>query len=280
MKLQQFILRALKTEIYLRSRISKKWAGSRAFQLFCTPLGKAQYQISPVFKQAESLRLDFNNGSLQGYRWNPGGGKKILIAHGFRSHAQKFEHFIPHLISADYEIVAFDAPAHGLSSGNRVTAIDYANLITELNCRMGRFNAYLAHSFGGLAVALAEASQPENRQVKMVLVAPAAYTQTLAHQFLQFYGIRDAMVIEHFYEKINKLSNKNLNWYSLERATEFLKGKILWLHDKNDPIIPVEDAYRIQRMHRPGIEFIFTQGLGHSNIYRDEVMVRKILDFL
>lgn len=168
MKLQNFIKAGLKTQISLLALFSKRKAGNKAFNIFCTPFGKTTYAATAVLQSAEALQMTCNGMLLRGYRWNKGAPEKLLIAHGFRSHTQRFEHLIPHLIERNYEIVAFDAPAHGLSAGKRINAIDYTKAISLITSRYGPFDVYVAHSFGGLAVVLsvvAEQAQNENKKL-------------------------------------------------------------------------------------------------------------------
>ncbi|MCD2421636.1 alpha/beta hydrolase [Niabella pedocola] len=280
MKLQNFIKELYKTRIRLLALVSKERAGNNAFRLFCTPLGKAGYALSPLLQSAEQRSLLYGEQQLKGYCWNKGGARKLLIAHGFRSHTQRFEHLIPLLVEKGYEITAFDAPAHGRSGGKRINAIDYMQLVTQLTEQYGPFDAYIGHSFGGLAVTLAVSELPHNALIKIVLFAPAADTTGLAATFLQQMAIRDPQIQQSFFNNVTRLSGKDLNWFTIKRCLPALKSDILWIHDKQDPITPVAEAYEIQQMAPAHIHFIFTEGLGHSKIYRDAAVLEKVAGFL
>ena len=281
MKLQNFIKRALKAQLRVIAVFSKKKAGNKAFKIFCTPFNKGSYEITPVMQSAEALRLRFRNVYLTGYRWNKNAPKKVLIAHGFRSHTQRFEHLIPALIEKGYEIIAFDAPAHGLSSGKQINAIDYTEVIRLIQKKYGPFTTYIGHSFGGLALTLSIAELPGNKNLRVVLFAPATDTEALARVFLKEMGISDQKVHDHFYKNVQILSGgKNLDWFSVKRCIGNIQSGILWIQDKADPIIPAAGATEIQRMNHPNIRFIFTDGLGHSKIYRDPVVLDQVFHFL
>ncbi|WP_300600414.1 alpha/beta fold hydrolase [Niabella sp.] len=280
MKLQNFIKELYKTRIRLLALVSKKRAGNYAFRLFCTPLGKTSYTLSPQLQSAEQLSLVYGQQPLKGYRWNKGGLRKLLIAHGFRSHTQRFEHLIPQLIEKGYEVTAFDAPAHGRSGGKQINAIDYMQLITRLTEQYGPFDTYIGHSFGGLAVALAVSELPRNASIKMVLFAPAADTTGLAAVFLKQMAITDPEIQQHFFNNVRRLSGKDLSWFTIKRCLPALHSSILWIHDKDDRITPVKEAYEIQQMAPGHIRFIFTEGLGHSKIYRDSAILEKVAGFL
>ncbi|WP_018628259.1 alpha/beta hydrolase [Niabella aurantiaca] len=280
MKLQNFIKELFKVRIRLLALVSKERAGNTTFRIFCTPLGKAGYSLTPVLRSAEQLAHTFQGQQLKGYRWNNGAGRKLLIAHGFRSHTQRFEHLIPLLVEKGYEVVAFDAPAHGLSSGRQINAVDYTRLISELTVQYGPFDAYIGHSFGGLAIALATAELPENASVKIVLFAPAADTAGLATVFLKEMQVTDPGVRQHFYNNVVRISGRGLDWFTIRRCLPALKSAVLWIHDTQDPVTPVSEALEIQRLAPSNIRFIFTEGLGHSRVYRNESVLKEVAGFL
>lgn len=280
MKLQNFIKGAFKTRLKLLSVVSKKRAGDAAFTIFCTPIGKGSYSLTPILQSAQKINLDVNGNTLKGYRWNKNAGKKILIAHGFRSHTQRFEHLITLLTEKGYEIIAFDAPAHGMSGGKQINAVDYTKLVEVLNKKFGNFNAYIGHSFGGLATALAVSEIPNNENIKLVLFAPASNTVRLAEIFFKEMGIENNRVKEHFFNNVTRLSGKDLTWFSIRRCVKQLKGPVLWIHDETDKVTPVSDALEIKELNQPNMKFVLTKGLGHSKIYRNPEVIKTVMDFL
>ncbi|MCH5721217.1 alpha/beta hydrolase [Niabella hibiscisoli] len=184
MSVQSIIIKIFRGRLQLLATLSKKRAGNEAFRIFCTPYFRMAYKESEV-KGSERLSFKFGSANTIGYRWNRGDRKKLLIVHGFRSASANFLHFTAPLIQKGYEIVAFDAPAHGLSEGKRLNAIEYKDFITALHDHYGPFGAFLAHSFGGLAVSMNLAELSENTNIKTVLVAPAANSRQLIEFFLK-----------------------------------------------------------------------------------------------
>lgn len=71
-----------------------------------------------------------------------------------------------------------------------------------------------------------------------------------------------------------------VRWFSISRCMETLYSNILWIHDEGDRTTPVKDAYEVQRMKYNNVNFLFTNGLGHRKIYRDEKVVQKVTGFL
>ncbi len=279
MSVQSIIIKVFRTRLRLLSAISKKRAGNEAFRIFCTPYFRMAYKENQV-KNAERLSFSFGAVNTVGYRWNRGGHKKLLIVHGFRSAAVNFFHFVEPLVQKGYEIVAFDAPAHGLSGGKSLNAIEYKDFTASLHQNYGHFDAYLSHSFGGLAVTMHLADLRENADIKTVLVAPAANSRLLIEFFFKEMRIRDEVVRKHFYANIHRLSGKDIEWFSIARCVNAVNGPVLWVHDTGDTVTPVEDALAIQQTQPANFRFLFTSDLGHRRIYRDKDTVSAIINFL
>jgi hypothetical protein len=59
-----------------------------------------------------------------------------------------------------------------------------------------------------------------------------------------------------------------------------LPNPILWIHDKDDDITPLDDVKPIIETNLPNIEFMITSGMGHRKIYKDNQVVKKVVDFI
>ncbi len=267
---------------YIRtlSLISKKKAANEAFELFCTPYQKLKYKPVGFLNTAEKQEVVLQGIKLAGYRWNRGGSKKVLIAHGFRSSAVNFTHIVKRLTAKGYEVLAFDAPAHGLSEGKKITAIQYRDMMHLLIKTYNGFDGFIGHSFGCMAMAFATAELPDNEKTKLVFVAPASDMRSLSQMYFRQMKIKDTGVQELFINKIEGLIHQPIEWLTIGRCMHSIKGPVLWVHDKNDRVTPIEDARKVQELGFPNIEFYFTEGLGHRRIYRDEATVEKIINFV
>ena len=65
--------------------------------------------------QAHTSALPFGTGRLAVYEW--GTGPAVLLVHGWGARATHFGKLVPALVASGRRVVAFDAPAHGRSSG-------------------------------------------------------------------------------------------------------------------------------------------------------------------
>ncbi len=276
---QRIAIGYYRTKFKVLSTVSAKKAAELAIVLFSTPQVRYKNPQPKIFEDAEKLEFKLGNETVTGYRWNKGGRRKVLIVHGFNSSVMKFDRYIKPLLKKGYEVLAFDAPAHGYSTGKNLNAVVFKNMLIEINKLYGPVESYLGHSFGGLAISLAMEEIHHDENYRVVLIAPATESTTSIDLFFAFMKLNKA-VRKEFDDIILNISNKPPEWYSVSRAIENIKAKILWCHDENDDLTPWEDAKKVMNKNHQQIEFIVTKGLGHRRIYRDNNVAKKIIDFL
>jgi pimeloyl-ACP methyl ester carboxylesterase len=269
----------IRTKFKLLSAISKKKAAGQAFQLFCTPATRDKKKLPEIFNKAEKLQFRFGAFDVIGYRWNKGGLRKVLILHGFESTAINFVAYIEPLIKKGYEVMAFDAPAHGYSSGKRITAVIYRDLIKYINEHYGPVQSYMGHSLGGFVLSLALAEMPHDEAHRAVFVAPSAETSSAITSFFRFIKLDDK-VRKEFESHIENISGRPVAWFSISRTLKEMQAKILWVHDEDDQVTPFRDALKVKAENYSNVQFVITRGLGHSRIYRDAGVINTIVDFL
>ena len=280
MKLKQKIaVGYVKMKFKMLSLFSTKKAAEEALDLFRTPQRRTKKQPSAIFSEAEKLEFALENISIYGYRWNKGASKRALIIHGFESSIVNFEQYIGPLVRKGYEVLAFDAPAHGRSGGRTISAPLFTKMITTIYETYGPIYSFIAHSFGGLALSLALEKIHHNANYKVVLIAPATETKTAIDQFFDLLELKNT-VRKEFDKLIAKLGGYPAEWYSVHRAVKNIKAQVLWLHDEDDLQTPIDDALKVKEENLPNVTFIITKGLGHRRIYRDHKVMQQILDFL
>ena len=277
---KKLAIKYVRTKLKLLSAVSKQKAAQEAFELFITPPTRVKKEPSLVFKTAEQLSFRFAGKKVYGYRFNHPSQKKLLILHGFESSVINFEKYINPLIKKGYEIIAFDAPAHGRSEGKQINAIDYKNFVLHVMKGYGPITSFITHSFGGLALSLALEEIRHDESWKVVFIAPATESVTAMDNFFEYLRIDDKEVKQEFEAIITEVNQKPLSWYSVSRAAENIKAQVLFLQDRQDNQTPLKDVDVIINKGYPNFHFIISDGLGHSKIYRDAATVQAIIDFL
>ena len=278
---QRIVLKYYRNKFNTLSVFSPRKAAELAFKLFCTPYTrKRNYKAPPVFNKASKVSLQFDNEEVNGFRWVPEkhyNGLKILICHGFDSYSYRFDNYVEALINEGFEVLAFDAPAHGISHGKTINIIQYRNMIIKINEAYGPIDGIMAHSFGGLAVALAIEKITNNPCKRLVLMAPATETTHAINTFFKYLKL-NSKVQSAFHQIIEEYGGNPASWYSVSRVMQNVQIPTLWVHDKEDSITPYEDIHPLLNQSLPHIIFEITTGLGHS-LYRDDSITRRIVEY-
>ncbi|MDB5206955.1 MAG: alpha/beta hydrolase [Flavisolibacter sp.] len=276
---QKLGLKYIRTKFALLSGISKKSAAQKAFELFTTPQSRVKQELPLLFQKAEKLQFTLEGETINGFRFNHPSQKKVLILHGFESSVINFYKYIGPLQKKGYEILAFDAPAHGGSSGKRIHAVDYKNFILHILQTYGPVTSFITHSFGGLALSLGLEQIPHDESWKVVLMAPATESTTAMNNFFSLLKL-DNEVRKEFDRLITEANNKPPEWYSVARAAAHIKAQVLFLQDKDDTLTPLADVAPIMAKSYPNFKFVISEGLGHSRIYRDQGTINSVIGFL
>lgn len=281
MKLKQrVVLGYFSLKLKLLELIDINLAAKEAFKLLCTPYTRKKvFTLPPVFEQGNKICYNFQKHTISGYKWsapNPN-NHTILICHGFDSASYKFAHYIAPLLNFGFNVLAFDAPAHGLSTGKTINVLQYCNFIIEIVKHFGPVHGIMAHSFGGTAAALANEQLPKDTIKRMVLIAPATETSTSINDFSKLLKLSKALQ-DQLSHLVLSIGGKPISWYSVSRIVKSSTTPTLWIHDKNDPITPYNDMANLQQLNLPHLKFEITEGLGHS-LYNDKIVAKKIINF-
>lgn len=276
---QRLVLKYIRAKFGLLSALSKRKAAEKAFQLFCTPQNRIRKKLPRVFAQAEKVQFSFQGNTVRGYRWNHPADKKALIIHGFESSVVNFDRYIKPLVKKGYEVLAFDAPAHGRSTGRQINIKIYKELIIYVYKHYGPIDGFIAHSLGGLALSLALEELQPGENCKVVFVSPATETTTAIDSFFRMLQLNH-MVRKEFDKVIIELGNHPPEWYSVKRAAGNIQAQVLWVHDRDDELTPFSDVEPVVQKKYPNFQFYISEGLGHRRIYRDNKVFKAIIDFL
>jgi Alpha/beta hydrolase family len=147
------------------SAVSLALAGRAALWLFSTPLkiGKlsnAEKRLAAraATKLQSAEDISFTTGPLKiaAYRFGAkraADSKRIILVHGWMSGAQYMLAMVDPLLELGHEVICFDLPAHGFSSGKSTNLVECAKSLDALIDLVGGANMIVAHSFGGAVTA-------------------------------------------------------------------------------------------------------------------------------
>ena len=245
--------------------------------LFFTPIGyptPEQELKSEGF--AEKFILTVEGIKIQCYRWGES-TKTVLVVHGWAGRATQLRRFVKPFIKEGYQVVGFDGPAHGKSSGRSTNLNEFLSVIRALNNRF-TIEAMVAHSFGGVACLYAIA---EGVPVKtLVNIASPTIADEIIHTYLKALG-GSAKTGEAFKQFVIRKYGKPFDAYA---SLSFIKRvpadfNLLLVHDENDREVGMDHPTELMRVF-PQAQLSKTSGLGHTRILKENAVIREVVTFI
>lgn len=255
--------------------IAPEKAAERAFEIFSKPRGgRIDAHHKEFLDPAKDRLITVDNIKIQTYHW-PGSGKTVLLVHGWESHTHRWRHLVKRLKAENYNIVSFDAPAHGYSEGNSLYVPLYEKALHEI-AQEYHPKIYIGHSIGALTILYNQVEKELTDTEKIVLLGPPDKFESIITYFQNKLNLNqkvmtalDAYIFERFGFKAEEFSGFTF--------AEKIGVSGLIIHDEGDPITPYSGGHNIHK-HWSISKLHTTQGLGHS-LYGDEVE-STILAFL
>ncbi|MGD9573326.1 MAG: alpha/beta fold hydrolase [Thermoleophilia bacterium] len=257
-------------------RLSPALAARVAEAIFCRTVRKPpRAEEAAVLARAEGFELRAVGERLQGYRWGSSGGPRLLLVHGWWSHAGRFATLAEAAATEGAEVIAFDAPGHGRSSGWRASMPEFARSLRAVAEAVGPVDAVIGHSLGGAAALFAMTRGLRVRRA-VTIAAPADVTgwADLFRDALDLPAPIDARMRRNLERRLA------LGWHELDVPAQLhtLDVPGLVVHDRGDPDIAFAEGELLARAW-PGARFLSTEGLGHRAVLRDPGVVRDVLAF-
>jgi pimeloyl-ACP methyl ester carboxylesterase len=257
------------------SLFSQQKAVKIAFQLSCTPRkGKVLPAQSAYLDDARHQRLKAMNIELQTYQWK-GDNDTVLLLHGWESNSFRWRKLIPFLKEENYNIIAFDAPAHGNSTGSIFNVALYTEC-TKVIVDTYKPKVIIGHSVGGMNTLYNQEKYPNPEIEKIVTIGSPSKLQDVMRQYQQLLKFNDVV-----YNGLDDYILKNYGFRIHEFNSSDFKGHLdkkgLIIHDRRDTIVPFSASEPVHAAWENS-EFYTTDGYGHS-MHQDEVNLR-ILDFI
>lgn len=212
------------------------------------------------------------------YRWGRK-GPRVLLMHGWNGRATQLSAFIEPLLQAGYQVIAFDAPAHGNSPGKRTDLIEIAHALRSVSVRYGPFEGIIAHSFG-VAVTTYALRHLGVAAHRVVGLSPPGRMPYLFNNFCELLRL-PRRAREAFEQRVMERFGKDV-WEQLspEANVELLENVPgLLIHDNDDREVTPSQA-EILHQAWPGSHLLRTDGLGHRRILRAPVVIAHTVRFL
>jgi len=253
--------------------VSPALAGRAGARLFLTP---PRHRVPPREREAlaatEPFALAHGGGILRGF--SLGTGPAVLLVHDWGGRSGDLAPLAQALAAAGCTAVAFDAPAHGRSSGHVASMLHFADAAVAV---AERFAARVAagHSLGAGALAFA-ASRGLDLDAAVLLApptTPVSFVDGLAAALAFSPRVRAAVDA-----RIVRRVGLPYDAVDLVRLAPAAPPPFLVVHDRDDREVPLAAGVALAEAWRARL--VVTSGLGHRRILRDRAVLAQALAFL
>lgn len=258
----------LARSIHTASAVSPTLAGDIAYRLFFTtsPRMPVLEADAPTHADARRGRLTVRGLEVVTYEWG-NGPRTVLLLHGWRGRASQFVPLVRELRAEGFRVIAFDAPAHGSSSGRSTDIRDWVDAAEQLQAQQGPFDAIIGHSFGALAaLTIARSTVPTPA---VAAIAGAAGPDAFLAQFaadLHLDAATTARLSERFRRRLGMDQGAVSARYDAAQHPLTADTALLVVHDRGDRRMPDHDSLRLHEAHGTRSRLVRTEGFGHTRV--------------
>lgn len=273
------------------SSASPAAAGRAALFLFTHPMppsirSKAEKRLArkaqAKLDKAERSDLRVNGYRIASYRFaaqaeRPRG--TILMVHGWTSASAFMTAPVDHLQERGYDVVAFDMPAHGKSSGRRAELMDCVLAMVAVANRHGPIDQVIAHSFGGPVTTMAVSSGLANGltdDTRLLFIASPNRLADVTEQFSRAIGLsREAQ--KWFESRLVQPFGVALDDMDGNLLLSGCPNPLTILHSRDDREVAFDAAEKFAQMG-DRVDLRPLDGLGHRRILHARPSIEAILD--
>lgn len=249
-------------------------AAGAAERLFLTPpRRRPSFRERGAIAGGDAFSLVVRGETVRAWRF--GAGPPVLLVHGWGGRGGQLAAFIEPLLAAGCSTVAFDAPAHGGSTGRLASGITFAEAVSAVARTIGA-RAAIGHSIGATAVGWAVAHGL--RLDAAVLLGPPRGAAGFFQRFCDALAL-DQPVRNRLRSRIRQRYGVAPEEFDLAARSGSASTPLLVFHDRGDREVPWTDGEAIARAW-PGAALVSTDGLGHRGILRDPSVAARAAAFL
>tara|TARA_R110001583_G_scaffold78855_1_gene213506 strand:- start:1063 stop:1944 length:882 start_codon:yes stop_codon:yes gene_type:complete len=249
-----------------------------AIKLFGTPIRHKMPEREKMMAKSAQKELVFIpnlNKEVMVYTYGYS-KRKVLLIHGWSGRGTQLYKIADRLLENGFMTISFDAPAHGKSPGKATMMTEFITTAMYLEKQYGPFEIAIGHSLGGMTVL--NSVKNGLKINKAVTIGSGDIITDILTNFVNKLQFKPKMVLKM---KTYFLKNfgEEIDNYSASVAAKDVKISTFVIHDTCDKEVAVSCAYNIRQNLQKG-ELLITNGLGHTRILKDNLVVNRIIEFI
>jgi len=231
----------------------------------------------PIVALAKKTTMRIGSDRFTLWHWDHGGPRVVLL-HGWGSHAARFGNFIAPLREAGFSVLGIDAPAHGESPGSLAGLTNFRDSLAEVLRAHEPIHAVIGHSLGGGATLTVLAETADHHPKKICLFGVPGDMDYILESFAMMLGLRPAALAQ-LRRRYALRFGRSAAEITAIGAAHRVNMPLLVVHDEDDNVAPMaQGAALVEAV--PGARLLRTQGLGHSGALRDAAVIDQVVRFL
>lgn len=271
---------ATKVVFKLIQAVAPTIAVQQIYRFMSTPkVRKLRQSEEAILTTARQTTVNYKQAPVQKYEWGNAGDKIALLVHGWEGRAGNFAALIPTLLGAGYQVIAYDAPAHGKSAK---TATDMFALADFLASELIHFrpDLIISHSFGSVNTArLLRQNKGMAVAAWLLVTTPYDFNERI-NAMAEFFGLTDKIVRE-LIMLIEAKTNEPVADLNMVTYCEDMPNvtRAVIIHGKSDTVLPIEGARKVHRAFKQSA-LIELDSVGHYSILWSEELKKIVKDEL
>ncbi|MFI9509723.1 alpha/beta fold hydrolase [Nocardia sp. NPDC052566] len=205
--------------------------------------------------------------------YQSGSGPTVLLVHGIRSNLGSMAAIADSLLESNYQVVLFDAPAHGEALGTSTDPIEVREVIRAIAAQFPELRAVVGHSLG--AMWSVGAWHHGLRARAFVAISAPASMRFIVDKMADFYPMADGQLEELRAEIEHRLGAQVWSEFSPSEVAAEIDVPGLIVHGAKDDYVTPDNAEVIHASW-PGSSVELIDGADHFGIVRSPDVLKLI----
>jgi esterase/lipase len=234
-------------------------------QMFMRPPVRARHRKEDdLLRNMKRKTMSFGKFKIRIYEWKAlEQAPWVVLVHGWQSRGTALRHFVPVLHELGYNVVAFDGPAHGESTGSKNNLILMSQVLHQVMDQYEEVRGVIGHSFGGAASSYLLSNKLSGQTLDFLTFI--ATPTSIERIFQEFFDIVGAPINlqRHIIDDLQKQFELELDDVDTDKTVRRVKTRQgVVIHDEQDRIVLPRNAEALLEA-RPDFTWLKPIGLGH-----------------